>query len=118
MMEVGRLCVKTAGRDSNLKCVIIDVLDEKFVMVDGQTRRKKVNMVHLEPLNEVLKIKKNESHEAIAKLFEAKGFAMKAKATKAKKKNAGRQVSARQQKAIANKEAKSAKAPAKKAAKK
>ncbi len=117
MMEVGRLCVKTAGRDSNLKCVIIDVLDARFVMVDGQTRRKKVNVAHLEPLNEVLKIKKNDAHETIAKLFAEKGFEMKSKSKKAKKASTGRQVSARQQKAVANKAEKTAK-PAKKEAKK
>lgn len=117
MMEIGRLCVKTAGRDSNCKCVVIDVLDEKFVMVDGQTRRKKVNIAHLEPLNEVFKIKKNDAHETIAKLFAEKGFEIKSRSKKAKKASTGRQVSARQQKAVANKAAKPA-APAKKEAKK
>ena len=35
MMEIGRLCVKLAGRDSNRKCVIIDVVDDNYVFVDG-----------------------------------------------------------------------------------
>jgi large subunit ribosomal protein L14e len=58
MYQIGRLCVKLAGRDARKKCVIIDVLDNNFVMIDGQTRRKKCNIRHLEPLDKVLKIKK------------------------------------------------------------
>lgn len=65
MIEVGRLCIKTAGRDAGLKCVIADILDKKYVLVDGQTRRRKCNILHLEPLKEVIKIPKNASHEAV-----------------------------------------------------
>jgi len=43
----GRICVKTAGRDAGLKCVIVDVLDDKFVLIDGETRRRKCNILHL-----------------------------------------------------------------------
>ncbi len=111
MIEIGRMCVKTAGRDSNRKCVVIDILDEKYVLVDGQTRRKKVNVAHLEPLAEVLKIKKNESHESIAKLFGEKGIEMKAKGKKERKPKSDRQVTAKAAKAKANSEAKPKKEP-------
>ena len=70
MIEIGRLCVKIAGRDAGLKCVIVDILDDKFVLIDGQTRRRKCNILHLEPLMEVIKIKKNASHEDIKKEFD------------------------------------------------
>jgi len=69
VIEVGKICVKTAGRDAGLKCVIIDILDDKFVLIDGETRRRKCNILHLEPLKEVIKIKKNASHEEIKKEF-------------------------------------------------
>ena len=69
MIEIGRLCVKIAGRDADLKCVIIDVLDDNFVMIDGETRRRKCNILHLEPLKNVIKIKKNAPHEDIKKEF-------------------------------------------------
>ena len=85
MMEIGRMCVKIAGRDSNGKCVVIDVIDEKYVIIDGQVRRKKCNITHLEPLNDVLKIKKNESHENIVKLFSEKGIELESKSTKERK---------------------------------
>ena len=82
MIEIGRLCIKTAGRDAGLKCVIIDILDDKFVLVDGETRRRKCNILHLEPLKDNIKIKKNASHEDIKKEFEKLGF--KARETKPK----------------------------------
>jgi large subunit ribosomal protein L14e len=63
MIEIGRLCVKTAGRDAGLKCIIVDILDDKFVLIDGETRRRKCNILHLEPLKDVIKIKKNASHD-------------------------------------------------------
>ncbi|MBN1503182.1 50S ribosomal protein L14e [Candidatus Woesearchaeota archaeon] len=69
MIEIGRLCVKTAGRDSNKTCVIIDVLDKNYVMIDGLTRRRKCNISHLEPLDRVIKIKKNASNEDIIDEF-------------------------------------------------
>ena len=84
MIEIGRLCVKTAGRDAGLKCVIVDILDNRFVLVDGETRRRKCNILHLEPLKDSIKIKKNASHEDIKKEFEKLG--LKARETKPKQK--------------------------------
>ncbi len=65
MIEIGRLCVKIAGRDAGKKAVILEILDGCFVLIDGQTRRKRCNVKHLEPLNKVLKIKKSASHTEI-----------------------------------------------------
>lgn len=74
MIEIGRLCVKIAGRDAGLKCTIVDILDEKFVLIDGETRRRKCNILHLEPLKDVIKIEKNAPHGEIAKEFEKLGI--------------------------------------------
>ena len=84
MIEIGRLCVKLAGRDARLKCVVVDILDDKFVLIDGETRRRKCNILHLEPLKEVIKIKKKASHEEIKKEFEKLG--LKTMETKPKQK--------------------------------
>ena len=62
MIEIGRLCVKIAGRDAGKKCLIIDVLDDKYVLIDGETRRRRSNVMHLEPLNQVLKVEKDATH--------------------------------------------------------
>jgi len=70
MIQVGRLAVKIAGRDAGLKCVVVDILDNNFVLIDGETRRRKCNILHLEPLKDIIKIKKNASHEEIKKEFE------------------------------------------------
>jgi len=84
MIEIGRLVVKTAGRDAGKKGVIIDILDDKFVLVDGEVRRRKVNVLHLEPLAQVLDIKKNASHEEIKKSLDEIG--LKKRETKPKQK--------------------------------
>ncbi len=76
LFEEGRLCVKIAGRDSGLKCVVVEQLDNTYVIVDGSTRRKKVNIKHLEPLAEIIKIKKGASHAEVAKAFEKLGFSV------------------------------------------
>ena len=66
MMEVGRLCVKLAGRDAGMKCLIVDVLDNNLVLIDGQTRRRKCNVRHLEPLETVVKIDKGADSATVA----------------------------------------------------
>ena len=69
MIEVGRLCFKIAGREAGKLAVIIDVIDNNYVLIDGLVRRKKCNVSHLVPLGTVLKIKKNaptaEIHKAM-----------------------------------------------------
>ena len=74
MFEIGRLCVKLAGRDAGRKCIIIEIIDSQFVMIDGQTRRRKCNIRHLEPLPKVLKAKKGASHEEVVELLKKEGF--------------------------------------------
>ncbi len=74
MFEVGRLCVKIAGRDAGKECVVVDVIDDNFVLIDGRTRRRKCNLKHLEPLDKVLDIKKGASHDDVKKAFAAIGI--------------------------------------------
>jgi len=82
MIEIGRLCVKTAGRDANLKCVVVEIVDKNYVIIDGQTRRKKCNITHLEPLKDTIKIKKGVSHSEIMKEFSKLGIELKEKKSK------------------------------------
>ena len=69
MIEVGRLAVKTSGRDAGKQAVVVDILDDNNVLIDGATRRRKCNVNHLFLLNKKLDIKKNASHEDIEKEF-------------------------------------------------
>ncbi len=77
LFEVGRVCVKIAGRDAGERCVIVEVLDAHTVLVDGATRRRKCNVKHLEPLAETLDVKKGATHDAVAKAFTALGVDVK-----------------------------------------
>ncbi len=74
MFDVGRLCVKIAGRDAGKKCVVVEVLDRTYVLVDGETRRRKCNVAHLEPMNEVVDIQKGASHEDVAAALKQGGI--------------------------------------------
>ncbi len=74
MLEVGRLCVKIAGRDAGRECVILDLVDNRFALVDGAVRRKKVNLAHLEPLDRMIEIEQNASHEKVAAVFQELGL--------------------------------------------
>ena len=74
MFEIGRICIKTVGRDAMKHCVIIDIIDKNTVLIDGNTRRKNVNKLHIEPLGKVLKINKNETTEKVLEALEKEGI--------------------------------------------
>lgn len=85
MIDVGRVCVKIAGRDGGLKCVVVDKLDHNFVLIDGQTRRKRCSISHLEPLDQVLDIKKNADHDEVKKAFNELGLKLNEKKSRVRK---------------------------------
>ena len=70
MYEIGTICIKLAGRDAGREAVIVDILDDNYVLIDGNVRRKKCNIMHLEPSSKKIKIKKNASHEEVKAEFE------------------------------------------------
>jgi len=70
MIEIGRLCIKVCGRDAGGTCAIVDILDNNYVLIDGNVRRKKCNILHLEPTSKKIDIKKGASHETVKKAFE------------------------------------------------
>ncbi len=82
-MEIGQICVKIAGRDAGLRCVILDFLDKNRVLIDGETRRRKCNLAHLEILPQKLKLEKNASREEVKKAFKELGVELKDKKAKA-----------------------------------
>jgi large subunit ribosomal protein L14e len=110
MMDVGRVCVKIAGRDAGKQCVIVDVVDERHVLIDGLTRRRKCNLMHLEPLAVVVDLKKGADHGAVVIALKSVGIEVPEvkKGTKERKKNPGRPV---KQKVKHEKVAKVKKAP-------
>jgi large subunit ribosomal protein L14e len=84
MFDVGRICIKIAGRDAGQKCVIVEILDDRHVMIDGMTRRRKCNKIHLEPLSQMLDIGSGASHEEVAKAFKTIDIILKDKKPKQK----------------------------------
>lgn len=78
-IEVGRLCVKVYGREAGRKCVIVDIIDENFVLITGPksltgVRRRRANIDHIEPLDKKIEIEKGASDEEVLKAIEAAGL--------------------------------------------
>lgn len=74
MFEIGRIVIKIAGRDAGNTALIVDSIDKNNVLIDGNVRRRKCNISHLEPKNEVLKIKKGASTSEVHKIMSAAGI--------------------------------------------
>src|SRR3989344_2644875 len=74
MLDVGRVCMKIAGRDGNNIAVVIKKIDNNHVLVDGNVRRKRCSIKHLEPLDKVLEIKEEETGDNIRELLKKEGF--------------------------------------------
>ena len=54
-MDVGRVCVKLAGREVGRKCAILERIDKNFVLVAAPgVKRRRCNVRHLEPTDLVL----------------------------------------------------------------
>ena len=75
MFDVGRMCMKVAGREAGKYCVIVNKIDDNFVLVTGpksvtSVKRRKCNILHLEPLKESLEIRADASDEDVIKAYE------------------------------------------------
>ena len=73
--EVGRICVKTAGRDALRRCCLLEIIDKNFGLVTGPkdisgVRRRRVNLSHLEPTDDKIDINKSASDEKVTKALE------------------------------------------------
>jgi large subunit ribosomal protein L14e len=77
-IEVGRICVKAAGRETGRKCIIVDVMDKSFVLITGPkkvsgVKRRRVNMNHIEVLQDKIDVKRGASDEEVVATLEAAG---------------------------------------------
>ena len=69
-VEVGRICVKLAGREAGRKCVIIDIIDKNFVLITGPKavtgiKKRRANVNHVEPLREKIRVKRGASDKEV-----------------------------------------------------
>ncbi len=74
-IEIGRICVKIAGREAGKKCVIVDIIDENYVLITGPkqltgVKRRRCNINHIEPLDKKIDIPKGASDEEVLKAIE------------------------------------------------
>jgi large subunit ribosomal protein L14e len=66
--DIGRICVKTMGREAGNRCVVVDIIDKNYILVDGlNVRRRRINYKHLEPTSDLIDISKGASHEDLEK---------------------------------------------------
>jgi large subunit ribosomal protein L14e len=78
-MEIGRVCVKIVGREKGKYCVVIKKVDKNFVIVSGPkaltgVKRRKANVIHLQPLQYKLEIKEDASDEEILEAWKKSGL--------------------------------------------
>ena len=112
-MEIGQVCYKIAGRDSNQPGVIVDIVDERTVTIDTVTRRRNVNVLHVEPTKVVVEIKKGADTKTVSESLVANGFSVPKKGEPRKT-----PVRAKKEKVQHTKPESKKAAPAKKATKK
>lgn len=79
LIDIGRICVKTMGREAGRKCVIVDIIDKNFVLVTGPkdisgVKRRRCNIKHLEPTPRKINIPKNASDDAVREALEKEGL--------------------------------------------
>lgn len=74
VMEVGRVCVKIAGHEAGRRCVIVDVLDDNYVVVSGPgVKRRRCNILHLEPTDKKLDIERGATDDVVRGALESPG---------------------------------------------
>ncbi|MEM3555363.1 MAG: 50S ribosomal protein L14e [Candidatus Micrarchaeia archaeon] len=68
---VGSVCMKNRGRDAGKKCVVVNLVDARYVEVicAGRKKRRKCNVRHLEPLGEKIEVKGTD--EEVRKMLES-----------------------------------------------
>ena len=71
-MEIGQVCIKTKGREAGRLVAVLTKASEGKVLIDGpKTKRKKCSVMHLFPINEIIKIREEEAHEGVIKAMKA-----------------------------------------------
>lgn len=78
-IEVGRICIKTRGREAGKRCVVLDIIDRNYVLVTGPKnvtgiRRRRANINHLKPTEDLIKIRRGASDEEVYKAIAEAGL--------------------------------------------
>lgn len=81
-LEIGRVCMKVAGREAGKYCVVVKKMNNAFVEVTGPkiltgVKRRRANVEHLEPLEYVLQITDSANDEDVVAALEKAGVMTK-----------------------------------------
>ncbi len=76
---LGRIVVKTKGREAGRKAVVIDLIDNNYVEITGPidvsgVKRRRVNIKHIEPTDQVISIEKGASDEKVKGALKSAGL--------------------------------------------
>ncbi|TFG20094.1 MAG: 50S ribosomal protein L14e [Promethearchaeota archaeon] len=65
--DVGQCAIKLLGREAGYLCVIVEVIDKNFALVEGiKVKRRRCNFKHLSPTKYMLEgLKKGATKKAI-----------------------------------------------------
>ncbi|MFB6490885.1 MAG: 50S ribosomal protein L14e [Thermoproteus sp. AZ2] len=79
VLDIGRVVVKVLGREAGRKAVVVDIIDENYVVITGPRsltgiKRRRVNVNHIEPTDKKVDVKRGASDEEVAKAIEAAGL--------------------------------------------
>lgn len=79
MYETGRVCLKIAGREAGKYCVIVESVDDNFVLITGPktvtgVKRRKCNIDHIEPTDNLIEIGSKADDASIENLWKSSGL--------------------------------------------
>ena len=89
-MEKGKVCMKVAGREAGMYCVLVEEPAEGFVMITGpkaitRVKRRKCNIMHLEPTDHNIDVGDGED-SSVEKAWKSSGLIEKLEISVPKKK--------------------------------
>ncbi|MDP7260758.1 MAG: 50S ribosomal protein L14e [archaeon] len=75
MIDVGRVCTKTAGRENGNICLVIENIDDIFAIVAGPSvKKKRCNVKHLSQLPRKLLVSKGASQADASRILAEAGL--------------------------------------------
>jgi len=79
LIDIGRIVVILRGRRAGKKAVVVDIIDENFVLVTGPkelngVKRRRMNVDHLMPLAVKIEISRGASDEDVLKAIKERNL--------------------------------------------
>ncbi|MEX0568288.1 MAG: 50S ribosomal protein L14e [Candidatus Njordarchaeota archaeon] len=70
LFDIGRCCVILRGRRAGKKAIVVDIIDENYVLITGPpsvtgVKRRRMNIDHLLPLNVKIEISRGASDDDV-----------------------------------------------------